>query len=101
MSCLFASLITAPTLCAVSAEVSGVLAILIGMMAGRREGGSWPMLFFVCFYLTFCGVSLCLTVFSAAADALFVVFAHTPEKIARENQIIFLRLLRTTESALR
>jgi hypothetical protein len=59
------------------------------------------MFFLVCFVLTYCGLSLALHVYNAAVDALIIVFTERPEKLAAENQIVFLRFLRTTEPALR
>jgi hypothetical protein len=88
-------------LSAVAKEVGGVIAIAMGVLAGRKEGSSWPMFFFVCFYLAYCGLSLCLALYSAGVDALLVVFVEEPDRFAQENQIVFLRLLRTTETALR
>jgi hypothetical protein len=55
----------------------------------------------VCFYLAYCGISLAIQIYSAAIDALMVASALNPLRFAKENQIVFLRFLRTSESALR
>jgi Plasma-membrane choline transporter len=87
-------------LSSVSTAAAGIVAIIIGLVAERQEGSSWPLFFFVVFYLCRCGVSLVLSTFSSAVDALFVAFAVQPERFATENQIIYLRLLRRTETGL-
>lgn len=47
------------------------------------------------------GVSLSLRIYSAAIDALIVAFFMHPERLRLENQIVYLRFLRSTEAALR
>lgn len=80
--------------------VAGVASIVFGVFAGRKEGATLPLFLFVVYYLAYSGVSLCLTVYRAAFDALLVVFAIKPESLARENQIIYLRFVRTSEPVL-
>ncbi|KAJ1440194.1 hypothetical protein B484DRAFT_427513 [Ochromonadaceae sp. CCMP2298] len=79
---------------------ASVLAIVFGLVA-EREGASWPLFFFVCFYLAYCGVSLAVQAYSSAVDALIVASAINPIRFAHENQIVFLRFLRTSEQELR
>lgn len=86
---------------ATAVAVAGLVAIVFGLIAEHGEGSSWPLFFFVCFYLAYCGVSLSIHVYSSAIDALIVSSAVNPVKFAKENQIVFLRFLRTSESALR
>lgn len=81
--------------------VAGCVAILFGLVAERGEGASWPLFFFVCYYLAYCGVSLSIHIYSSAVDALVVASAINPIKFAHENQIVFLRFLRTSEAGLR
>jgi len=81
--------------------VAGCIALLFGLVAERGEGASWPLFFFVCYYLAYCGVSLSVHVYSSAVDALIVASAINPMRFAHENQIIFLRFLRTSETELR
>lgn len=92
---------TSYTLNATSTAISGLMAITIGLLADQNEGSSWPLFFIVIFYLNYCGISIVLHAYSSAVDALVVAFSINPEKFAAEHQIIFLRFLRTTESALR
>jgi len=81
--------------------VAGCVAMLFGLVAERGEGSSWPLFFFVCYYLAYCGVSLSVHVYSSAVDALIVASAINPMRFAHENQIVFLRFLRTSETELR
>jgi hypothetical protein len=80
---------------------AAVLAMIFGLVAERGEGASWPLFFFVCFYLAYCGVSLAVQAYSSAVDALIVASAINPIRFAHENQIVFLRFLRTSEQELR
>jgi len=89
------------TLTSTATEIAGVMAIIFGVVAERKEGSAWPLFFFVCFCLAYCGLSLSVHVYRSAVDALIVAFAVQPERFARENQIVFLRLLRSTETALK
>jgi hypothetical protein len=81
--------------------LAGCVAILFGLIAERGEGSAWPLFFFVSYYLAYCGVSLAVHVYSSAVDALIVASAINPVRFAHENQIIFLRFLRTSETELR
>lgn len=62
---------------------------------------SLPLFFLLCFYLSYCGISLTMHVYSSAVDGLIVGSAISPVKFARQNQIVFLRFLRNSESGLR
>ena len=92
---------TAYILAATATELAGLVSIVFGVVAERRQGDSWPLFFFVCFCLSYCGLSLAIHAYSSAVDAIIVAFAATPEKFARENQIVFLRFIRHTETGLR
>jgi hypothetical protein len=74
------------------------LATCFGMFveldSNHDDGRSWSLFFLVCFFLSYCGFSLALSVYKASTDALIVAFAETPEKLAAEDQIIFSRFLR-------
>ena len=87
--------------CNAAVVIAGLVAIMFGLIAERGEGSSWPLFFFVCYYLAYCGVSLAVHVYASAVDALIVASAINPTKFAHENQIIFLRFLRTSETELR
>jgi len=86
--------------CAVS-STAAVIAIIFGLVAERGGGYSWSLFFFVCFYLAYCGVSLSVHIYSSAIDALIVAAAISPVRFAEQHQIVFLRFLRTSETALR
>ncbi len=78
------------------------MAIVIGLAAARHESPPTLSLFVLITYLlAYYGISLVLQVYCAAVDAVVVVFAVAPHRLAEENQIIFLRFLRSSESALR
>lgn len=85
----------------IAVVLAGCVAILFGLIAERGPGSSWPLFFFVSYYLAYSGLSLCLHVYSSAVDALIVASAINPVKFAHENQIVFLRFLRTSEAELR
>jgi len=89
------------TLSATATFISGFITIFFSLLSDKNEGSSWPLFFLVNFYLAYTGVSLTLHTYRGAIDALIVAFAAKPERFAIENQIIFLRFLRYTESALR
>jgi len=89
------------TLAATATELAGLISITFGVVAERREGSSWPLFFFVCFCLAYCGLSLAVHTFNSAIDALIVAFAAQPQRFALENQIVFLRFIRSTEPSLR
>jgi hypothetical protein len=92
---------TAYTLSAVATTLAGFFSIIIGLLADRNEGRSWPLFFFVIYCLSFSGISVVLHTYRSAIDALIVAFSNSPEKFAEENQLIFLRFMRHSESALR
>jgi len=86
------------TLLATATELAGLISIVFGIVAERREGSSWPLFFFVCFCLAYCGLSVAVHIFNSAVDALVVAFGTEPQRFALENQIVFLRFLRETET---
>ena len=88
-------------LSATATELAGLISITFGVVAERREGASWPLFFFVCFCLAYCGLSLAFHTFNCAVDALILAFAARPQRFALENQIAFLRFVRNTEPSLR
>lgn len=89
------------SLASTATALAGLISITFGVVAERREGASWPLFFLVCFSLAYCGMSLAVQVYSSSIDALIVAFAAQPQRFAIENQIVFLRFVRTTESSLR
>ena len=91
---------TAFILSSLAAAVAFFVSIVVGLL-GNADKGSWPLFFFVVFYLSYAGISLCLHVYVGAVDALIVAYAVKPERFARENQIVFLRFLRHSETGLR
>lgn len=93
--------LTGHVLGAASIGIAGILSLFFGMFADKHQGAAWPLFFFVSFQLSLCGLSLVVQTYCSAVDALTVVFALEPLKFAAENQIIYLRFLRATETALR
>lgn len=89
------------TLNCIAVVVSSLVSILFSLVAEKGEGDSWPLFFFLCFYLSYCGLSLTIHIYSSAVDALIVASALNPIRFAKGNQIIFLRFLRTSETQLR
>lgn len=83
----------------VATSISGMLAIIFGLIADRNEGSSWPLFFMVNFLLAFSGVSLVVHAYRSAVDALIVAFAEKPERFSEENQLIFLRFARFSEES--
>lgn len=96
--------LTGYSLGAASTCVSGLLALLSTVLVDNSLTAdateSWPLLFAVNFYVAFSGMALVTCTYRGAVDALVVVFAEEPLRLAKENQIIFLRFLRQTERAL-
>ena len=82
-------------------EAALLVAVALAIAAEKSSDSSWPLLALVCFCLAYCGLSLCVHVYCSAVDALIAAAFLSPEKFAKENQIVFLRFLRTAESALR
>lgn len=107
---------TTHILSAMAKQVPAVLAIMFGMfvetnakMVDPRNGSvtgiaitdkstrSWSLFFLVCYLLSYCGCSLALSTYRSAVDALIVAFGEKPDKLAKENQIVFSRFLRLME----
>jgi hypothetical protein len=110
---------------AVAEQVAGFIAVSYGFIFGlRNESTSASILFIVLVYVfTYAGVSLaiqvCLVdilngvfsfnssfdvrvqVFQASITTFMVVYSINPNRLASENQIIFLRYFRTSENELR
>lgn len=82
-------------------STAAVIAIAFGLVAERGGGYSWSLFFIVCFYLAHCGVSLSVHIYCSAIDALVVAASISPIRFAEQYQIVFLRFLRTSETALR
>lgn len=110
--CIEDSTYSALRACAVT--TASLIAVVFGLAAGAASGESivspdydsqkrflWPLYFFVCYYLSYCGISLGIHVYSSAVDALIVSSALNPMRFARQNQIVFLRFLRNSEPGLR
>jgi hypothetical protein len=107
---------TTHILSAMAKQVPAVLAIMFGMfvetnakMLDPSNGSvtgtaitdnstrSWSLFFLVCYLLSYCGCSLALSTYRSAVDALIVAFGEKPDKLAKENQIVFSRFLRLME----
>jgi hypothetical protein len=86
------------TLSAAAICISGIVTFIFGLFVGRAEGTEIPLFFVLVFCLIYSGVSICVYMYKAAVDAIIVAFAIAPELLARENQIVYLRYLRTTET---
>lgn len=82
-------------------STAAVIAIAFGLVAERGGGYSWSLFFIVCFYLAHCGVSLSVHIYCSGIDALIAAAAISPIRFAEQYQIVFLRFLRTSETALR
>lgn len=89
------------TLSTLPIELAGLISIFFGVFSARKEPQHTQLLFIVLiFVFSYCGISIAVTVFQSATDALFAVFSLNPERLAKENQLIFLRLLRAYEEEL-
>jgi hypothetical protein len=105
--CIEDSTYSALRACAVAA--ASVIAVVFSLAASggwsaevdSQERMMWPLYFFICYYLSYCGISLGIHVYSSAVDALIVSSALNPSRFAQKNQIVFLRFLRNSESGLR
>jgi hypothetical protein len=84
-------------------EVAGIISIFFGLFSYSESKGYYTEGTFlaIIYFLAYSGMSLCIEVYKSAVDALIVSFAIKPEKLANENQIIFLRFLRTADPSLR
>ncbi len=92
--------LTGHTLKAAAIGIAGIVAILFGLFVQKKDA-SWSLFVFTAFYLSYCGLSLIAQMYHSAIDALIVSFASQPVKLAMENQIVYLRFLRNTETELR
>eukprot|EP01038_Epipyxis_sp_PR26KG_P006202 gene6202-8540_t len=92
---------TAFVLQSASVSIAAIISIIFCFFANRNRGDLWSVYFFLSFYLGYCGLSLTLHAYSSAVDALVVSSALNPILFARNDQIVFLRFLRTSELALR
>ena len=94
---------TTHVLAAVAKVIPCALAMSFGLIVEENPnedaGRSWCLFFLVCYLLSYCGVSLALSMYRSAVDAIIVAFGETPEKLAKENQIIFSRFLRLLENS--
>jgi hypothetical protein len=92
---------TTHVISALSKLIPCILAIGFGMFVEKEEnqdsGRSWSLFFLICYLLSYCGLSLALTMYRASVDALIVAFGVSPDKLAAENQIVFARYLRMME----
>lgn len=86
---------TSYSLGCLATSVAGVVAIIFGLLAEARSIYSWPLFFFLCFYLAYCAISLTLHIYASAVDAFIVAAATFPARFAKENQLVLLRFLRT------
>ena len=68
-----------------------------GVAITDQSTRSWSLFFLICYLLSYCGCSLALSTYRSAVDALIVAFGEKPEKVAKENQIVFSRFLRLME----
>ena len=86
----------------IAVVIAVIITVIFALFAERGDGGStFPLFIFICYYLTYCGISLTVHIYSSSVDALIVASVIHPERFAQEHQIIFLRFLRTSETALR
>ena len=86
---------------ATAKTITTFIVFFFALFVSRTEGSSWSMFLIIIALVAVSGVSLSLRIYSAGTDALFVAFFMQPERLRQENQIIYLRFLRTTEAALR
>ena len=87
-------------LCCTAKSLAGLVALITGLLIDPLAGSSLPLFLAVCFLLIFSGINLALTVYTAAVDGIIVAFFMQPETLKRENQIVYLRFLRKSETAL-
>ena len=88
---------TTHVLSAISKLVPASLAILFSLLIDKDTTRSWSLFLIVGYLLAYCGLSLTMSVYRSAVDALIVAFGQQPELLAKENQIVFSRFLRLME----
>lgn len=57
----------------------------------------WPLFFLCCFILSHAGVSLAMSCFQSAVDAMFVAYIDCPGVFAEKNAILYQRFCRISE----
>jgi hypothetical protein len=87
----------------IAIEIAGFISIIFGLLnfSQNQEQYSEGTFVALIYFLSYSGLSLCMEIYKSAVDALIVAYAIKPEKLASENQIIFLRFLRTSDPSLR
>lgn len=87
----------------IAIEVAGFISIIFGLLnfSQNQEQYSEGTFVALVYFLSYSGLSLCMEIYKSAVNALIVAYAIKPEKLASENQIIFLRFLRTSDLSLR
>eukprot|EP01041_Mallomonas_annulata_P009731 gene9731-20241_t len=84
---------------AVVTSASCVIAVLLALLAEKKEGAAWPSFLILCFYLSGTSLSLPLHVFRGSVDALIVAYSNHQERFANTNPLVFQRFFRMAEMA--
>ena len=87
----------------IAVEIASIISLFFGILtiANSRDNYTEGTFLTIIYLVSYCTISLCVEVYQAAIDALVVVYSIKPDKLASENQIIFLRFLRTSDPSLR
>ena len=94
-------------MCAVSKALSVILTLLFSLLIlkieenGPQSGSDAVMFLIIISLVAHSGMSLTLYIYTSAIDAIILAFFLQPESVRKQNQIVYLRFLRTTETALR
>lgn len=89
----------------IAVEIASIISLFFGILTianvNNRDNDTEGAFLTIVYLVAYCSISLCVEVYRAAIDALIVVYSIKPDKLASENQIIFLRFLRTSDPSLR
>ena len=87
----------------IAVEIAAAISLFFGLLtiSNNKENYSEGVLLSIIYLVSYCGLSLCVEIYKAALDGLIVAYSLRPDKLANENQIIFLRFLRMSDPSLR
>lgn len=87
----------------IAVETAGIVALFFGLLSFTENQESYTegTFLMIIYFMAYCGLSLCVEIYKAAIDGLIIAFSAKPDRLANENQIIFLRFLRTSDPSLR
>ena len=64
---------------------------------GHFVGNDWTAFCIICFFMAYSCMSLCMEVFSAATNAMYICFAEEPDFVSETFPTIFHRLDRISQ----